>query len=88
VADDVKTAHAHAMDAKEQVFLAQDAISRAWQAAVNAGEDPRGRSTALLRKLEKRLANARHMLEDLDTDYLIAKRKALPCSDDHDREGV
>lgn len=62
--------HKKAMDAKEVVFRAQDALSDAWQAAVNSPHDlnPRGKSTALLRKLEDRLRRVRNELEQLDND--------------------
>lgn len=73
--DDIAHAHQHAMAAKEQVFLAQDAVSRAWHAEVNAptqSQDPRRRR--VLGKIEKRLARVRAELEQLDTVVLQAQQ--------------
>lgn len=66
----IERMHRKAMDAKEEVFRAQDALSLAWRDAVNEPHhlNPRGKSTALLRKLEQRLLHIRGELECLDND--------------------
>lgn len=71
--DEIVTAHRRAMDAKEQVFLAQDAVSRAWSVEVNAPRRDAKRQ-ALLKKIEKRLARVRGELEQLDNAVLWAQQ--------------
>lgn len=60
---DLLAVHREAMAAKRVVFLAQDAVSRAW----SRSKVPPALET-LLRKLERHLERARHELEDLDID--------------------
>lgn len=68
----VALTHASAMAAKESIFRAQDALSRAWSAHAEAearGDRnlPRDRQ---LRKIERRLARCRAELERLDNEWL------------------
>lgn len=64
----LQLAHARAIDAKECVFKAQDALSLAW--IDHAEQRPGAAPVRVLRKLERRLGKVRAELEALDVDVL------------------
>lgn len=72
----VAAAHVASMSAKDSIFRAQDALSRAWSAHAEA--EARGdrdlKRDRLLRKMERRLARCRTELEQLDNEALHARR--------------
>lgn len=73
--DQIAQTHATAMSAKNAIFTAQDALSRAWSAhaEAEASGDRDLKRDRLLRKIERRLGRCRSELEQLDNECLAAR---------------
>jgi phosphopantetheine adenylyltransferase len=80
----IHVAHHRAMEAKQEIFKAQDAVSSATSIALENDHLSRRawwerrQQQNLLRKIERRLARVRAQLEALDTDIRDAMQIDAP----------